>query len=591
MTVYTRSVSVTDVGPCYAPGLTAETLDVVFADGDTSVTQTVSSTAVRTASTFAWCMVDSTTSKNPEEAAAEGFRLFFGTIVDSTSYQITAQTDGPTSGTFRVRVTVINGGLEQMSVKVEDATSLGTGFASVLNNSVQATGPQVADTAGFQMLGSEVNAAGAGVGRVVKEIEASEDYRVRVGGDVILFDEKFLGTALSSFAWLQSVTTQTVSVASGVLTLNASAITTLSTVSRVTSQQCFQPSSSSPLYAEWEYLYPPSAPIANSEFEMGLVLHTGTATPTDGAFFRYTTAGTFLAVINYNGTEVTSSALTAPTTNVRHKCVVSVYDDSANFWIDDVLVASIPTPTGKGTIFSAGALPLSFRLRNASSAPASAVSPQIFAASVQRGDLVNSRTAQETAILGGGMACQAQSGATQGTLTNWANSAAPASATLSNTAGGYGTSVLGGQWQFAAVAGAETDYALFAFQVPAAAALAHGKKLVITGVNIDTINTVVAVATTATVLQWGLGFGSTAVSLASAEAVISKGPRRVPVGIQTFPVGAAVGAAAVPINVQGGILGVAMPGEFVHVILKMPIATATATEIFRGTVALWGYWE
>jgi hypothetical protein len=111
VTTYTRALSVTDsTGPCYAPALTAETVDVTFADGDTSHAQTVASTAVRTASTFAWCLVDSTASKNPEEAAAEGFRLVFGPIVDSTSYQVTAQTDGPTSGTFRVRVTVINGG-------------------------------------------------------------------------------------------------------------------------------------------------------------------------------------------------------------------------------------------------------------------------------------------------------------------------------------------------------------------------------------------------------------------------------------------------------------------------------------------------
>lgn len=480
-----------------------------------------------------------------------------------------------------------------MSVKVEDATSLGTTFVSVANNSLQATGPQSADTAGFQMLGSEVNAAGVGVGRVVKEIEGSEDYRLRSGVDATLFDEKFLGSALASFAWLQAVTTQTVTVSGGQCLLNASAITTLSTVSRVTSQQTFGQRSGAPLYASWDCLYPVAAPVANSELEMGLVLHTGVAVPTDGAFVRYTTTGTVEFVLCYNSSE-TSVVITAPTGLVNHRYLVSVYDDYVSLWIDDVLVARIDTPSGRGSPFSAGSLPLSFRLRNAAIAPSTAVSPQIFAPAAQYGDTcINVRTSGETSVIGGGMACQAQSGATQGSLANWANTAAPASATLSNVAGGYGVAVLGGQWQFAAVAGAETDYALFGFQVPAAAALAHGKKLVITGVRVDTINTVVAVATTATVLQWGLGFGSTAISLATAEAVTAKAPRRVPIGIQSFPVGAAVGAAAEPINVQGGAapLGVAMPGEFVHVILKMPIATATATQIIRGTVGLFGYWE
>lgn len=480
-----------------------------------------------------------------------------------------------------------------MSVKIEDATSLGTGFCSVLNNSIQATGPQSAATAGFQVLASEVNPAGVGVGRVMKEVEASEDYRLRSGVDCPVFDEKFLGSALASFAWIQAVTTQTVAVSGGAVTLNASAITTLSTVSRVTSQQTVPQKSGAPTYYSWDYLYPAAAPVANTELEMGAVIHTGVAVPTDGAFLRYTTTGTVDFVICYNSSE-TSTTITAPTGLVNHRCLISAYDDYVSLWIDDVLVARIDTPTGRASPFSAQALPLSFRFRNNSVAPSVAISPQIFAPAAQLGDTsVNVRTSAETSLLGGGMACQAQSGATQGSLANWANTAAPATATLSNTAGGYGTAVLGGQFQFAAPAGAETDYALFGFQVPVVAALQHNKKLVITGINIGTWNTVVAVATTSTVLQWGLGFGSTAISLATTETVGTKAPRRVPVGVQWFAVGAAVGAAAEPINIQGGAcpLGVAMPGEFVHVILKVPTGTATATEIFRGVIGLWGYWE
>ena len=60
------------------------------------------------------------------------------------------------------------------------------------------------------------------------------------------------------------------------------------------------------------------------------------------------------------------------------------------------------------------------------------------------------------------------------------------SAVLSNTAAGYTT--LGGQFQFAALVGAETDYALFAFQVPLAAAGGGNRNLVIRGVRIETFN-------------------------------------------------------------------------------------------------------
>lgn len=76
-------------------------------------------------------------------------------------------------------------------------------------------------------------------------------------------------------------------------------------------------------------------------------------------------------------------------------------------------------------------------------------------------------------MAGMGQSCvNAPDSATAGSTANYANTAAPASATLSNTAAGYTT--LGGQFQFAAVAG-ETDYALFAFLVPAGAAAVPAK--------------------------------------------------------------------------------------------------------------------
>jgi hypothetical protein len=165
---------------------------------------------------------------------------------------------------------------------------------------------------------------------------------------------------------------------------------------------------------------------------------------------------------------------------------------------------------------------------------------------------------------------------TFGQLANYANSAAPASATLSNTAAGYTT--LGGQWQFAAVAGAETDYALFAIQIPAPYAFRVRR------VRINMLNTVVAVATTATVMQWGLGFNGSAVSLATGAPYPYM---RKAIGVRSFPIGAAVGATVDPVEWEGN--EVVMPGRFFAIILKMPVATATATEIFRGTAFVEGH--
>jgi hypothetical protein len=182
-------------------------------------------------------------------------------------------------------------------------------------------------------------------------------------------------------------------------------------------------------------------------------------------------------------------------------------------------------------------------------------------------------------------------GAAAGQTANYANTAAPASATLSNTAAGYAT--LGGQFQFAAVAGAETDYALFGFQVPLPSAAAAGKNLVIRGVRIEAVNVGAAVGATATVLQWGLGVGSTAVSLATADSATAgtRAPRRITLGMQVLPALGAIGQMAAPVAVGLDAPLYVAAGTFVHVILKMPVGLATASQIIRGTVMINGYWE
>ena len=162
-------------------------------------------------------------------------------------------------------------------------------------------------------------------------------------------------------------------------------------------------------------------------------------------------------------------------------------------------------------------------------------------------------------------------------LAQWANSAEPANATLSNTTAGYTT--LGGKFQFAAVAGAATDYALFGFTVPTPATL------VVTGIDIEAWNLGAAVATTPTLLTWALGFGSTAVSLATATVT------RVPIGAQSFPVGAAIGAKAERISRTFRTPVSVGAARFLHVILRMPVGTATGSQVVAGMINIEGYFE
>ena len=167
---------------------------------------------------------------------------------------------------------------------------------------------------------------------------------------------------------------------------------------------------------------------------------------------------------------------------------------------------------------------------------------------------------------------------------NHANSTSPSNATLSNTAAGYAT--LGGRFAFAAPAGAATDYALFAYPVPST------HRLVVDSVGISTINTGAAVATTATILDWSIGIEATAVSLATTDSGSTVfAPRRIPLGVQAFLSGAAIGAMAddlfrefkTPLKIE--------PGRYLHIIMQTPVGTATGSQVIRGDVTLNGYFE
>ncbi len=180
-------------------------------------------------------------------------------------------------------------------------------------------------------------------------------------------------------------------------------------------------------------------------------------------------------------------------------------------------------------------------------------------------------------------AVPARGRANQTQTANHANSTSPTSATLSNTAAGYTT--LGGRFQFAALAGAATDYALFAYQVPSNA------KLIIDSIAISTVNTGAAVATTATILDWSVGLDCTAVSLATTDSDPAFAPRRIPLGMQAFLNGDAIGTIARDIKRDFKNPLVVAPGNYFHIILQMPVASATASQVIRGDVTVNGWFE
>jgi hypothetical protein len=420
------------------------------------------------------------------------------------------------------------------------------------------------------------------------KLRFADDGRMDTGRDVPLFNDRFVGTAVAAHSkWFQSLTTMTATVGAGALTLNASAITTINTYATFTTAQKFRNFMDGRI-AFQARVRPVNLPQTNATAEVGLGNALTNALPTDGAFFRWTASGGFECVVNRGGVE-TSMAMTAPTVNVYS--ILSIKVNSSNalcrverpdlgtavesiMAVDNLAPSTFnESPGGFIRVFTGGVAP--------------AQPPQLIVGvyevvirvmdQVRTNDVTNG-------VQGQALYFTPTTGAQS---TNYANSAAPASATLSNTAAGYTT--LGGKYQFVAVAGAATDYALFGYQVPVS------YRFVVTGIDISTCNTGAAVATTAHLFEWGLGAQSTAVSLATADgagATPTTAPRRIALGFQALPVGAAIGQCATDVTRDFSRSPIVIDsGRFLHVILQMPVATATASQVIRGTVTIRGYFE
>ena len=366
--------------------------------------------------------------------------------------------------------------------------------------------------------------------------------------------------------------------------LTATTVTTAAAYSIATSLRYFQKMQKSPLFYRRRGR---NVQVANTVSEFGFgIPATVTAIIPNSAHWRFGSDGTVVPVMTYNGSEQVGTNIAGLLNNANYYTwEIVVDDDSALFVCQDVFTGrSISEQTlhvalGSPRVWAASRLPIFERVYNAT-APASAPTVLFSDIYVCSLDVLTSKSWQHQvsgATQGGGESYPGAFVAANSQNANYANSAAASNATLSNTTAGYTT--LGGQYQFAAVGGAETDYALFGFTVPV------GFTFFCTGIHISTINTGAAVATTATILQWSVANNSSAISLATA------GLSRTTIGVQGFQVGAAIGATTneldqpfeVPLRTDGNRL--------FQVILKMPVGTATGSQVIRGVVSIRGYFE
>lgn len=446
--------------------------------------------------------------------------------------------------------------------------------------------PTVDARAGKVRLMSENDAGTVTGSPTLVSPETDEDYRLRMAMDAILDNETFNYTAQNTGKHIYQNTTMVGAWSAAGFSTNSTAITTTTTGVGLSTYAMFPLVGTQVLYCEMAIAFT-ALPTSNTVIDFGLFLRAAANpfAPTDGVYFRLNSTG-LQGVVNRGGVETATNITFTYAANTAYQFVISVHEQETKFWINNVLYLTVQTPAADGQPFQAAALPFSIRHAIVGGAAGTGLSALLkdMTVSVGGGALAVDAWNQGNRAWG---SYQGLSGGTMGSLATYANSTNPTAAVPSNTALTANLPAgLGGQGAVTAQAAAATDGIWGSYQVPAGSTTVQGRRLVIAGVRVDLVNLGAAVATTATTLQFSLAFGHTAVSLATAEGAAAKAPRRVALGIVTWPVGAAIGATPTngPLDVSfaDGPIYV-NPGEFVALVGKFLVGTATASQVINFT--------
>ena len=429
----------------------------------------------------------------------------------------------------------------------------------------------------------------------LKSPEVSQDFRMRVGLDTVLFTDTFNATTQNPSNWKHSFATMTMTQSAGFLNVNAAGTSTASgNYAYLQTWRYFPLFGTAPLAVEITGQFT-ALPTANEIFQAGLGVATGAADPVDGVWFELSFAGLY-GVQRYNSgvatkTElVSSAALPSLPLNTNAKYVMVVGEREIEWWIDDILYAKSDIPNANGQPFLTSALPVFIQKYNSAlvgSSPNMIV--KVGDVSVTLMDLnANMTWANQMASCGLGMQ-QLNGGSAGSPQVQWANTALPTAAAATNTTAALGA-FLGGIFQMNAPATSATDVIIASYQNPLGGVNQTPRTMKIRGIKVDCVNSVVAVATTATTFAVAVAWGSSALTLAQTETAsfannTVKARRIQPIGVISFPVGAAVGAQATGIQFDFEAPLVINPGEYVQVIAKTLVGTATATEVFQWVIS------
>lgn len=476
-----------------------------------------------------------------------------------------------------------------------DTNIVGTNLDAEGNVKVALT--QTAGYTGGVRLFSENDDGTATGTALLSSPETSQDYRLRVGVDTVLFTDTFNATAQNTNNWSYTFALLT-AAQPGAGTVNFSAVqgTTSSHGALMRTFQYFPLIGTAPLAVEFTFGMFTAPLVTNEIWACGLGSPaTVTSLPTDGVWFQLTSAG-LIGVISFNGTQTQSGILKAFgtfTLGDLYKSVITVGEQEVEFWLDDVLLGSINIPAANGQPFIMASMP-AFMQKYNSGAVSNTNTMRVSDVTISLMDINNTKQYNVANCIAGMSGFVGQNGQTQGKTQAWTNNSAPTPAAATNTAAIAGAATLGGLVAVNPTLTANNDGNIFVFQNPSATINATGRNLVINGVKVQG-----AVTTTLTggpvVYAYAIAFGHTAVSLATTEtgsfvSSTTHAPRIAFVGMETYAATAAVGVIGAGCTLTLANPIVVRPGEVVSLIARNMGTVTTAGAITVGC-SFDAYWD
>lgn len=429
--------------------------------------------------------------------------------------------------------------------------------------------------------------AGLDGGQIVRSIRVGETGTQRVTSEVIQFHDAFEGSTINTWAWTQSNTTMTQVQASGVLTLNNSAITTLNTSSILTSTKQFAKYPRQPLFCRFRGRITANVAGNHTLIEIGYGAPSGvTAIIQNGAFFRWRADGTLAIVISYGGVETITQVLAQGvlTINNYYYYDIIIDDDFVRFIVSDAGGAPVVDTQTSISVTSAylsvvSHLPVFTRVYVDATGGGTAVQFLLSAASVYMQDVVHNKP-WEQQIAGVGRHASINP-TTYVSTPNLVNAAVPTSQTPSNTAAAYTT--CGGGYAAIATAASENILSVFGFTIPSP------YSFYLRGLQISLPVVQGAAVVTTPLLEWFIAPNASSTNLSTAT-----GLQRIALpGWMTTAATAAIGSifTGTAINFQPSTPIVCLPGTILHIGYKSVAGAATASLVYRGQVYVDGFFQ